>query len=286
MSFHTALLESRLQKLLQKGFFSSKEIKEASLYAISSGKKFRPLLILALAEHFSVPLKACLDPACSIEMVHSFSLIHDDLPCMDNDDFRRGKPSVHKAFGEPVALLAGDFLLAYAFEVLSKSPNLTDTQKISLIQILGRATGNQGMIAGQNLDLSSVGKTLSEKTLIKMHYYKTACLIAAACSFVAVLAGLSSKESALLKKLGTHLGIAYQIQDDLLDVFSEEPLLGKPLFSDKEKNKPTAISTLGVFFSKETIKNLHKSILRICDKLSLDSPFFQELLQKIFERKQ
>ncbi len=277
-------VEKRLEELLQRGSFSSKKIKEAALYSMDSGKKIRPQLLLFLGEKFGVSLEKSLDPACAIEMVHSFSLIHDDLPCMDDDAFRRGKPSTHKAFGEAIALLTGDFLLAYAFQILSEAPHISDSQKVKLVQVLGKASGNQGMIAGQSLDLSSVGKILSKKVLIKMHYYKTACLISTPFQFLSILANTSLKESILLKKLGVYLGIAYQIQDDLLDVFSKKELLGKPLYSDKEKRKPTAVSILGVSFSQKTLEKLQRAIRNLSKKLHIKNSPFYTLLEEIFHR--
>ena len=163
------------------------------------------------------PLEAALTPACALELIHTYSLIHDDLPCMDNDDFRRNKPSLHKAYSEGVAILTGDYLLTFAFEILSDSPHLTDPQKIQLIRFLSARAGDKGMIGGQMLDILSEKQSTNWERLKNMHLGKTAALITVALEFGGIIAKVTPKAMELLHSIGNHLGLAFQIIDDLLD---------------------------------------------------------------------
>jgi len=277
------LVQDRINELLEKSSFLRNDIKKASFYSTLEGKKLRPLLMLFLAKALNVPFEKVLDPACSVEMVHCFSLIHDDLPCMDDDSLRRGKPTLHVVYGEDKALLTGDFLLTYAFEVLVRT-KLQDLEKVHMVKLLSHYTGNRGMIAGQCLDLNSIGKKITSKTLIKMHYYKTACLLQCSFEMVAVLAKASPTTYRLLKKLGAYLGIAYQIKDDILDITSPLPVLGKDPFSDENKKKPTAVSIWGLKKAKTQLVFFHQSMQEILKKLSLKDTEFASLLEEIFQR--
>jgi Geranylgeranyl pyrophosphate synthase len=185
---------------------------EAAKYALfSGGKRVRPLLFLSALESFQHPL--CLPPALSLEFIHTYSLIHDDLPSMDNDDFRRGKPTVHKVFPEGIAILAGDFLLTKAFELLAES-ECADCHKVTMIQVLGKASGLLGMIGGQTMDLELEGKECSVDLLRQMHLLKTGALMGASLEFAAIL---MEKERSLFRQLGERLGVAFQIKNDLND---------------------------------------------------------------------
>lgn len=186
---------------------------EAARYSLEGGKRLRPLLTLAITSAYQIPLEIALRPACALEMVHTYSLIHDDLPCMDNDDFRRGKPSLHKTYPESHAILTGDFLLTYAFEVLATAPNLTDRQKIDLIGTLALRSGSQGMIGGQVLDIGQ--KELPLPARLQMHAMKTGALITAACEFGGIIA--LQTDLTPFQTIGRHLGLAYQIVDDMRD---------------------------------------------------------------------
>lgn len=182
---------------------------EAARYSLSGGKRLRPRLTLALLETFSQPIEKGLYPAAALEMIHTYSLIHDDLPCMDNDDERRGKPTLHKAYSESHAVLTGDFLLTFAFETLAKAPYLNPTEKIELIACLTQRSGADGMIGGQVLDLSGPIDNPEE-----MYLKKTGALICCALEFGGIL---SNADLVPLQKIGSHLGVAFQLIDDLLD---------------------------------------------------------------------
>jgi len=199
-----------LSELIPK---NSAPLFEAAHYSLEGGKRLRPLLTLAIVDVYDQPLEKGLHPACTLEMIHSYSLIHDDLPCMDDDDFRRGKPSLHRAYSESRAVLTGDFLLTYAFEVLADAPHLTDNQKNRLIATLAARAGSQGMIGGQILDIE--GKDLNLDAELEMHAKKTGALITAACEFGGIIAGQSDLTP--FQTIGYHLGRAYQIVDDILD---------------------------------------------------------------------
>jgi geranylgeranyl diphosphate synthase type II len=237
-------IEKRLDELLPP---KSSSLIQAARYAVlGGGKRLRPQLVLIAAKMLGASVEAAIDPACAIEMVHAYSLIHDDLPCMDDDDLRHGKPSLHKAFPESIALLTGDFLLTYAFEVLSKAPHLTDSQRISLVRILSERSGKEGMIGGQVLDMESTAKRIEIETLYTMHRAKTASLLSACLEFGAILAASTSQEIlALFKTIGENLGLAYQILDDLLDASSTTEKLGKTAGSDAKHQKPTSVALLG-----------------------------------------
>lgn len=207
-------MKERIDLTLQQLLPSNKELLfEAAHYSLEGGKRLRPLLVLKILEAYNLPIEHGLHPACALEMIHTYSLIHDDLPCMDNDDFRRGKPTLHRAYPESHAVLTGDFLLTYAFEVLADAPHLADRQKNRLIACLARRSGSQGMIGGQLLDIE--GKSTDLKHCLQMHSKKTGALITAACEFGGIIAG--QEDLVPFQAIGEQLGLAYQIVDDLID---------------------------------------------------------------------
>lgn len=222
------------------------------------GKRLRPLFLLSLLKHFGKPIEPGLDCACAIEMIHAYSLIHDDLPCMDDDDLRRGKPTLHKVYGEGYAVLAGDFLLTQAFQTLAEA-NLQS----KIILTIAQAAGGDGMIGGQVLDLQSEGKLIDWEILEKMYLRKTAALFSAALECAALLA---EKDPTPYKEAGLLFGIAYQMLDDILDVTSTEEALGKPIGSDIANQKSTCVTLFGLekakaratFFAKKALKLLPK----------------------------
>lgn len=210
----TSLIEQELEKLVPEGHSAHNILYSAARYSLlSGGKRIRPLLTLATAHLFNVEISKALAPACALEMIHTYSLIHDDLPCMDDDDFRRGKPSLHKAFSEAHAVLAGDFLLTYSFEVLATSLSLSPHQKIDLIQVIARAAGGEGMIGGQVLDIAEARSV----SLQELHQKKTGALFTAAVQCGGIVANVSSEQFAILTRFGKHLGYLFQVVDDILD---------------------------------------------------------------------
>ncbi|MEI6242517.1 MAG: polyprenyl synthetase family protein, partial [Chlamydiota bacterium] len=211
-----ATIEKRLIELVEP--ISPLSLQKSVRYALSSGKKLRPLLLLLTVETLHGDTQAALDTACALEMIHVYSLIHDDLPSMDNDDFRRGKPALHKQFPEWLALLTGDFFLTYAFEILSSTKNLSDSQKISLIQTLSTHSGSNGMIGGQCLDLEMKNQVCTSEKLQLMHEKKTGALFLAAVQCGALIANASEKEKEILNIFGKNFGSAYQMFDDIADI--------------------------------------------------------------------
>lgn len=274
-------IESRLRELIPS---RDETIFEAARYSLlSSGKRLRPLLTLAAAATFGVDPLTALDPACALEMIHTYSLIHDDLPCMDNDDLRRGKPTLHKIYGESMALLAGDYLLTFAFEVVANAESLGREQRIQMIKTIAMRSGAPGMIGGQAIDMESEGKEIDEDTLLQMHHGKTAALLTACLECGSLAAGYPS--TPLLQSIGLELGLAYQFQDDLLDATSTTAILGKTAGSDAAKQKPTAISLFGVMETQQRLQKLEQSLFEKLKQLPKNGLELTALIQKILQRK-
>jgi geranylgeranyl diphosphate synthase, type II len=215
------------EKELDLLFLQESPLFQAARYMlVPGGKRLRPLLMLMTSEIFgSHFVRKAMIPACALEMVHTYSLIHDDLPCMDDDDWRRGRPTLHKIYGEGHAVLTGDFLLTYAFELLSDAPNLSDAQKISLVRLLSKRAGGFGMIGGQANDLYAQSCTISWEQLLSIHCAKTGALFVASIEAGAIVGEASPDELTILSQVGKELGLAYQIIDDLLDAEQEKDLM-------------------------------------------------------------
>ncbi len=280
------LIEKRLNQLIAENpSLPYAHLFSAARYSLlSSAKRIRPLLLCATLETYQVPVAIGIDPACAIEMIHTYSLIHDDLPCMDNDDYRRGKLALHKVFPESHALLTGDFLLTHAFEILCRSPHLTDGQKVALVQTLSKHAGSHGMIGGQVIDLFSENKAIDWPTLELMHYCKTACLIIASLDCGAIIANAPKEDRSILQSVGKKMGIAFQIVDDLLDVTGSFSEMGKLTRSDEHKKKATSISVLGIQASKDRAKELHIQAERELSTLSHPPLLLSSLFQLLIHR--
>jgi geranylgeranyl diphosphate synthase type II len=219
---------------------------EAMRYSLlAGGKRLRPVLCLSFCEAVGGEAETALPAAGAIEMIHTYSLIHDDLPCMDNDDYRRGRLTCHKVYGEDLATLAGDALQPAAFRVLSQMKAPAD-RVLRCISILAGAAGEHGMVAGQVLDLAGEQRLLSQEELQEVHLHKTGDMIRAACQMGAVLGGGSENQIAAAGKFAEHLGLAFQIRDDMLDEIGTQEELGKPIGSDLENGKSTFVSLLGL----------------------------------------
>lgn len=239
---------------------TEKQVAEAMYYSLSNGgKRLRPFLLMHTAALFDVAAEASFAAAASLEMLHTYSLIHDDLPAMDNDDLRRGKPTCHKQFDEATAILAGDGLLTYAFEVLAKATAIEPQIRLKLCALLAeRAGAFNGMIAGQMLDLQTE-KTpeLSSEQIIKhIEEMKTGCLIAYAAQAGAILGQATSEQFDAITAYARKIGIAFQISDDILDVMGDTALMGKTLGKDKEQDKLTFVSLYGLDKAKEIAQEL------------------------------
>ena len=260
-------------------------VSQAMRYSVENGgKRIRPALLLEFCRVCGGDYKKAMPFACALEMIHTYSLIHDDLPCMDNDDFRRGKPSCHIAFGEEYALLAGDALLTLAFETAMKS-SLSAEITVKAAKELAKAAGVMGMVGGQVLDLQNEGKKVGVSDLQKTDELKTGELIRAACVLGCVCAGADDKKIAAAEKYAHDIGIAFQIVDDILDVTSDEETLGKPIGSDEENQKSTYVSLLGIEKSRKTAEELTLNAQKALDAFDGDVSSLKDFAEKLKNRK-
>ena len=252
---------------------------------MAGGKRLRPILVMAAADAVGADGEKFLHLATSIEMIHTYSLIHDDLPAMDNDDYRRGKLTNHKVFGDGIAVLAGDALLTLAFEVIADSPNVDTEKKLKVIKEMSHAAGAEGMVGGQVIDLESEGKKIDMDTLRKMHSAKTGALFCAAIRSGAILGGATDKQLADLTQYARQFGLAFQITDDILDVTGDEASIGKPVGSDEKNHKSTYV-TLG---SLESARKLAQKAVDEAKKALADfgkeADFLRELVDYLISRK-
>ena len=252
---------------------------EAIRYSLfAGGKRLRPALALGAAEIVSGDDAVALPAACAIEMIHTYSLMHDDLPAMDNDDLRRGKPTSHKVYGEAMAILAGDALATMAFDVLAQAGDLR------VIQEIARAVGVGGMAGGQVLDLQSEGKEISLEQLRRLHACKTGALIRVSVRSGALLARASEEQLEALSKFGEHLGLAFQIADDILDVTGDEKTLGKPIGSDEAKNKSTYPALVGLDRAHRLADEAADSAVKALEPFGSEADIFRALARFVVER--
>lgn len=268
--------------------FSNKKVKslnEAALYILNTGKKIRPILVLAIVQSFHQNIEKALIPACALELVHSYSLVHDDLPCMDNDDYRRGKPTVHKKYSEWLALLTGDFLLTHAFSSISSSILLSDREKVLLIKYLSKKASANGMIGGQVVDLESTNKTINFETLYYMHSKKTSALFETAAIFGAIICKTNFADTKNLLHFAKNIGLAFQFADDVLDRTSPCNVLGKKNSSDQKNKKTTAINVLGFEKAKTYAKKYYQKAIKSLDNLSVQSDLLKDLTDRLIQRK-
>lgn len=229
---------------------------------LDGGKRLRPLLVLAAAQAVEGNLDAALRAACSVELIHAYSLIHDDMPCMDNDVLRRNKPTVHVQYGEASALLAGDAMQALAFEILATpSDTINPAMGAQLCYLLAKAAGQDGMAGGQAIDLASVGKALNRQELQRMHELKTGALLKASVVMGAMCGHVSPEVLNQLSIFGEKLGLAFQVVDDILDVTADSAVLGKTAGKDAMQNKPTYVSILGMDKATELAQTLYQEAL-------------------------
>lgn len=265
---------------------AQKNLIDAMNYSLEAGgKRIRPILVYAFCEAFGGDYRIAAAPACAIEMIHTFSLIHDDLPAMDNDDFRRGKPSCHKAFGEAMAILAGDALSVLPFEIISDDDILTSSQKVRIISALAKAVGRSGMIGGQVIDMENeLRSDVDEADLRNMYRKKTGQLIAVSCIMGGICAGASEKQLETAAEYAFRLGLAFQIVDDILDVTSSAEILGKPIGSDAEENKTTFVTLYGVEKAQEIASEINDEAIKLLDEFE-NSSFLRELTEMLLKRK-
>lgn len=268
------------------GTKGQRKVAEAMGYSLSAGgKRIRPVLAAEFCRICGGDAEAALPAACALEMIHTFSLIHDDLPAMDNDDFRRGKPSCHKAFGEAAAILAGDALSVLPFEIIADDSLLTDTQKIRIISVLAKSVGKSGMIGGQVIDMENEERSdVDEENLRNMYRRKTGELIAVSCMMGCICAGADDEAVAAASEYGCRLGLAFQIIDDILDVTSTAEELGKPIGSDSQENKTTFVTLYGVEKAQEIAGNITDEAMLLLEKFG-NNQFLKELTSMLLKRK-
>ena len=261
-------------------------LKESMNYSLQAGgKRIRPILMLAVMHELGADHPDALKVAAAIEMIHTYSLIHDDLPSMDNDDLRRGMPTNHKVYGEAVAILAGDALLTYSFGLIARLQNVSSDDKVSLIDLMSVASGAEGMVGGQILDIEGEEKKLSLEELEQVHRLKTGALLTFSILSGAILAQAKPEIILSLTKFGEHLGLAFQIQDDILDVTGTSEELGKTAGKDENSEKSTYPGILTLPRAKEKLDYHAAEALRSIESLDSDMALLKELTTMIVKRK-
>lgn len=280
------ITDSRLEKYVTFESRKQDRLFEAMRYSLlAGGKRIRPILALEFSRLCGGTEETALPAACAVEMIHTFSLIHDDLPCMDNDDMRRGRKSCHKQFDESTALLAGDALEMYPFEIIADSVKygVSAENSLKMVKLLAVHAGHMGMIGGQQTDTQFEGISIGEKALTEMYRLKTSRLLQAAACLGCLSAGEEGENLHRAYEYGDKLGLAFQITDDILDVCGDPNELGKPVGSDKENQKETYVSIFGVEKARETAKRLTDEALEIIGGFS-DGGFLKELTLELLNR--
>ena len=251
---------------------------------VDGGKRIRPILVYLTAEALGADLSLADKPAVALELIHAYSLVHDDLPAMDNDDFRRGKPSCHKQFDEATAILAGDALQTLAFQVIADAYELSATIRIALIPELAKAIGAEGMVSGQALDLSHENNDVDLEELKHMHELKTGALITSSIRFGGLVAKADKTKLALITDFGNALGLAFQIRDDILDATGNESDIGKPTGSDEERRKSTYVTALGLKEAHVRLKEQQSRANEIVSSLGPSGAVLQQLTDFVATR--
>ena len=278
-------IEDSLQNYLPKQKGYQKIIMEAMGYSLlAGGKRLRPMLMKETYTLFGGHSKVIEPFMAAIEMVHTYSLVHDDLPAMDNDDYRRGKLTCHKAFNEGLAILAGDGLLTYAFDVmLSDALEKRDFKYVYATKTIAKLSGMNGMLVGQVVDVESEGKEIDADTLLYIHDNKTAGLIKAALLAGAAIGGADEESLKILEKVGYNIGVAFQIKDDILDVTSTTEVLGKPVLSDEKNDKVTYVSLYGLDKAQKDFETLSEEAIELLKKID-NCEFLVEYVNKLINR--
>ena len=260
---------------------------DAMNYSVKAGgKRLRPLVLLETLKLFGGEEEEAYPFMAAIEMIHTYSLVHDDLPAMDNDKYRRGKLTTHAKFGENMAILAGDALLNYAYEIMSDAVMNSKYPKraIRAMQTIARKAGIYGMVGGQTVDVENEGKEMYIDTINYIHNLKTAALIEGSMMAGAILAGAKAEEIDIVEKIAKSIGVAFQIQDDILDVTGDTNQLGKAVLSDEKNHKTTYVSLLGVNISKEHVKRYSRDAIELLESLNKDDAFLKFLFVKLIDR--
>ena len=278
-------IENVLQQQLPAVTEKPQRLHQAIQYSVlDSGKRMRPLLVYATGLALQATAEQLDMAAAAVELIHCYSLIHDDLPAMDNDSLRRGKPTCHRAFDEATAMLAGDALQALAFTLLAAARQNSAQQKVTMLVTLGKACGSLGMAGGQAIDLAAAGKTLTLEELELMHRLKTGALIKASVQLGSIIGNSDVKTHKALERFAGQIGLAFQIRDDILDVEGETNLLGKQQGADAALNKPTYPTIVGLAKAKEFVQQAYQKALRAIEHLPKTADHLRDLAAYIVQR--
>ena len=276
--------EFLLNYFSNKGTYN-KVIYDSASYSLNiGGKRIRPILMLLIYSMYKENWRDILEFSSAIEMIHTYSLIHDDLPCMDDDDLRRGKPTNHKVYGENIAVLAGDTLLNEAMNLMMRFSLKNGEKSLVAAEMIASASGPEGMIGGQVVDIINEGKKISEDELKYMHMNKTGALIKVSIMSGAILGEAPEEDIRKLEKFGENLGLAFQIKDDILDVIGSTEKLGKNVLSDEESNKTNFITMHGLEYCIKECERLTKESIEILDSLSVDTKDLKVLTNELLDR--
>lgn len=280
-----AMVEEALDRYLPPDDAYPPLIHQAMRYsAMGGGKRLRPALVMAGAEAVGGAVADVLPAACAIELIHTYSLIHDDLPAMDDDDYRRGKPTNHKVYGEAVAVLAGDALLTLAFKMLAENKCSSPENVLRVIQEVAEGAGTFGLIGGQVVDTFSAGEEIGENTLEYIHRHKTGALYRVSVRSGAILAGAAEEQLASLTEYAEYLGLAFQIKDDILDIEGDEKKIGKPVGSDLKNKKATYPALFGLEKSREKARQAAERAREALRPFGSEADFLRLLVQFVIDR--
>ena len=282
-------IEEILDEYLPAAEGYQKQIMEAMAYSVTAGgKRLRPMLMQETFRLFGGEGKVVEPFMAALEMIHTYSLVHDDLPAMDNDEYRRGRKTTHVVYGEAMGILAGDALLNYAFETAVKAFDIAPEKSLQIgkaLKILAEKAGIYGMIGGQVVDVASCGKGLDEAMLNFIYELKTGALIESAMMIGAVLAGATQEQVRTVEKIASDVGIAFQIQDDILDVTSTQEELGKPIHSDEKNEKSTYVTIKGLDEAAKDVERISEEAVELLQSLNLENPYLTWLIQELVQRR-
>ena len=281
------LVERALQAELDRTDILDDKLRASMAYSLmAGGKRLRPILLMAAADAVGVDGTKFITAACALEMIHTYSLIHDDLPAMDNDDYRRGKLTNHKAYDEGTAILAGDALLTLAFTVILRQQDVPAERLLRVVDEMSRAAGAEGMVGGQMLDLEAENRRISMEELRRIHMGKTGALFRAALCSGAILAGASEQQLAALTAYADHFGLAFQITDDILDVVGTAEDIGKPVGSDEKNHKSTYVTLTSLDEAQSLARQTVESAVDALHIFGDEAAFLRELVLYLVRRKQ
>ena len=282
------IVEKHLMDFIPDVDHKSITLYESMKYSLSAGgKRIRPVLLLATCDFCGGSIEEALPYACALEYIHNYSLIHDDLPAIDNDDYRRGRLTTHKVYGEAMGVLSGVSLLNYAYETMLRAFSMTEdsARVIRALQIMADRTGIYGMLGGQSVDVENDGKPIDKATLDYIYEHKTSALLEASMMTGAVLAGADEEQTKLIGEAASAIGLAFQIQDDILDVTCTSEEIGKPAHSDEKNNKVTYVTLFGIEEASAQVKKLSEKAVEILDRLNNKNEFLEALVREMAERR-